>query len=398
MAVPGKKRHSTQLLAVTAAGAVTWLVFLAIVAPQPTHRDVVQKFGHDRRDGGGHERPVALGSLYDELRERDNATTTTSSCPDVVALTYASHGGRDDRFCRSLESAIRNGVDLRVLGWGVPWEGLSQKLGAALAAVKALDGECVVMFVDAYDVLFADSLDSVRTKFDAIPKPLVFSGECGCWPHVQRDKGVTCRDRYPTSPTPYRYLNSGSWIGRADVASKFLQRLVDDANAVTSKAFHKLNDQELAAELYFSGVFKDSLTLDHYASLFLPMHAVRDRTAVPDCDPWPVLRETDGVWRNSLTNPRPSVFHFNGGGKIHHLPMEKRMWWKQCREAFSELNRTVQTRLLFHDRLRSFDDVCPNHISPNPNARVCGSHISRLLDDNLRRIERHVTQYSPLRL
>ena len=47
---------------------------------------------------------------------------------------------------------MRNNVDLRVLGWGVKWEGLSQKLGAALAAVEALPPDCVVMFTDAYDV------------------------------------------------------------------------------------------------------------------------------------------------------------------------------------------------------------------------------------------------------
>ena len=37
------------------------------------------------------------------------------------AVTYASHGGRDDRFCRAVESAIRNDFDLVILGWGVKW-------------------------------------------------------------------------------------------------------------------------------------------------------------------------------------------------------------------------------------------------------------------------------------
>jgi hypothetical protein len=32
------------------------------------------------------------------------------------------------RFCRSLESALRHDVPLRVLGWGVPWEGHAQKV------------------------------------------------------------------------------------------------------------------------------------------------------------------------------------------------------------------------------------------------------------------------------
>ena len=30
----------------------------------------------------------------------------------IVALTYASHKGRDDRFCRAVESAVRNGISI----------------------------------------------------------------------------------------------------------------------------------------------------------------------------------------------------------------------------------------------------------------------------------------------
>ena len=139
----------------------------------------------------------------------------------IIALTYASHPGRDDRFCRSLESAIRNGLDLRVLGWGVKWEGLSQKLGAALRAVEELPGDCPVVFTDAYDVLFTQGESAMRKAFDAIKADLVFSAECGCWPQGTRDRGRTCRDEYPPSPTPYRYLNSGSWAGKASVAANF---------------------------------------------------------------------------------------------------------------------------------------------------------------------------------
>mmetsp|Transcript_22233 Transcript_22233/g.66742 ORF Transcript_22233/g.66742 Transcript_22233/m.66742 type:complete len:164 (-) Transcript_22233:510-1001(-) len=128
----------------------------------------------------------------------------------------------------------------------------------------------------------------MRAAFERLGKPLVFSGECGCWPQVQRDHGVTCRDAYPPSPTPYRYLNSGSWIGRAHVAARFLRLIIARAGK-TGSALHKLNDQELASELY--------------------------ATAVPDCDPWLDLREVGGVYHNTRTGSRPAVFHYNGGGK-----------------------------------------------------------------------------------
>lgn len=46
----------------------------------------------------------------------------------IVALTYATHSGKDDKFCRAVESAIQHGVPLRILGWGEEWKGLTQKV------------------------------------------------------------------------------------------------------------------------------------------------------------------------------------------------------------------------------------------------------------------------------
>jgi len=322
--------------------------------------------------------PVILGRRsWVSARPRTLNLTCASG---IVALTYASHHGRDERFCRSLESAVRNDLDLHVLGWGLKWEGLSQKLAAALAAVEDLPADCPVLFTDAYDVLFTESGQAMRRKFEEhFSHPLIFSAECGCWPQVQRDRGVTCRDRYPRSPTPYRYLNSGSWIGRASVAARFLRAIVKGART-TGAAFHKLNDQELSSELYLRREFGPELALDHGAILFQAMHAVKDNTAVPDCDPWPELRETDGIWQNTLTGSRPSVYHYNGGGKRHHIAMESKMWWKQCAEANEPAAHDAvrKTTMRFGDRERSFDEICPGHLDQYRNRqgeRVCGDDL-----------------------
>ena len=103
----------------------------------------------------------------------------------IVAVTYASHGGRDDRFCRAVESAVRAGVPWEVLGWGVKWQGLSQKLQASLDYVRRLDPDCVLLFSDAFDVLFTQELDQILAGFRAARAPLLFAGECGCWPQVR---------------------------------------------------------------------------------------------------------------------------------------------------------------------------------------------------------------------
>ena len=70
--------------------------------------------------------PVSLNKPQLPSIKRDaslnNAETpragNISTAPNLYAVTYASHGGRDDRFCRAIESAIRHEVDLIILGWG----------------------------------------------------------------------------------------------------------------------------------------------------------------------------------------------------------------------------------------------------------------------------------------
>jgi procollagen-lysine,2-oxoglutarate 5-dioxygenase, invertebrate len=111
-----------------------------------------------------------------------SATSETSKCPDgIVSMTYATHGGRDDRFCRMLESAVRSDVPIQVLGWGLKWKGLWQKLEGSYKAVAKLPPDCLVVFTDGYDVLFTESLLEIQRKFIASQKKMLFSSECGCW-------------------------------------------------------------------------------------------------------------------------------------------------------------------------------------------------------------------------
>jgi hypothetical protein len=82
--------------------------------------------------------------------------------PKYYPVTYASHRGSDERFCMSLESAARHRIPLTILGWGVPWQGLFQKLEAAMNLTAALPPEDVVLFVDAFDVFFTNASSQVH--------------------------------------------------------------------------------------------------------------------------------------------------------------------------------------------------------------------------------------------
>ena len=50
--------------------------------------------------------------------------------------------------------------------------------------------------------------------------------EKGCWPDWDMAFGRDfCLRRYPQSPTPYRFVNSGVWMGYADAAYALLTEL-----------------------------------------------------------------------------------------------------------------------------------------------------------------------------
>lgn len=269
------------------------------------------------------------------------------------AVTYASHGGRDDRFCRAVESALHHKFDLIILGWGVKWQGLSQKLEAAHAYAASIPKDHVLLFTDAFDVMFANTPDHVLTEFYAMNARIVFGAECGCWPHVMDDPPA-CFTKYPKSSTPYRYLNSGTWIGYAADATEMLAEVIQ----LAGQNFKNANDQKLVADMYMAGRY--GIQLDFQAKLFQSMHMTLD-PPLPHCDPHADVTETgSGHWINKRTGSVPAVFHFNGGGKRYHLDMEGRMWYK--RVASSAISsRWISVPTSPNKRL-VLNDICPGYL------------------------------------
>lgn len=278
----------------------------------------------------------------------------------IHAVTYASHRGRDDRFCRAVESAVRNDINLVILGWGVPWRGLSQKLEAAHAYTSSLPATDIILFTDAFDVLYTSSLQSINESFLSLKSDIIFSAECGCWPHVAEDRDV-CFTGYPISPTPYRYLNSGTWIGFADPSAKMLQSVIKEAG----KDFGNANDQKLIADFYIANRF--GIKLDFSNKLFQSMHMTLD-PPLPHCNPVEdvVLDKSTNTWFNKLTKSTPAVLHFNGGGKSRHLFMEGQMWYKRPEHNSKEdLENLKSRRITVPSQLEGsmrFDEICGDYI------------------------------------
>jgi hypothetical protein len=281
----------------------------------------------------------------------------------IHAVTYASHGGRDDRFCRAVESAVRYKYDLIILGWGVPWRGLSQKLEAAHAYARSLPPKDIILFTDAFDVLFTGDSNEIVDIFTASNASVIFSAECGCWPHIIENGGRDCFHRYPESPTPYRYLNSGSWIGYASTAAEMLAIVIKEAGV----NFANANDQKLMADLFMAK--RMDIQLDYYNSIFQSMHMTLD-PPLKRCNPVEDL-QYDSVskrWINRVTHGKPAVIHFNGGGKRAHLPMEAKSWYKAPEANTERIRNPLKDTQLKAPletnpgRKLAFNDVCKEYL------------------------------------
>ncbi len=259
-------------------------------------------------------------------RQHSNKRSTRqkrSSSSSLRTVTYASHHGNDDRFCRAIESAIRYHHSVVVLGWGQPWKGLAQKLVAALDFASYLPPTDLMLFTDAFDVAFTNTPSYIEESFLAHHYDILFSAECGCWPHLAIDPTI-CQHDYPQSPTAYRFLNSGTWIGYAD-KMKYLLR---DVLVEIDNNFTKANDQKLLADFFLYRNDRYNISLDYHTRIFQSMHRSNSSSNF-NCYPFGDMMLTkEKEWMNTRTNTIPAILHFNGGGKQYHLRMLERLWYK----------------------------------------------------------------------
>ena len=285
------------------------------------------------------KRPVQFSSLRKAVKSRpfQNASSPLQDgdCSGGIrAFTYATNRG-NFFFCDSLESALQNRVPLNILGWGEKWDGFLQKLHASLEAVEQLPSSCTVLFVDSYDVLFTQGLAEIKERFQRMDVRILFSAECGCWPFVHRDHRI-CRDKYPKSPTLYKYLNYGGWIARQEDAVRLLRETVEIADQEKA-AGNDVDDQEIVAKLYIAG--GSGITLDHYSQIFQTLHYTRN-IGEGTCNPWPHLVAYDGLWHNEYTGSQPVILHFNGGGKKRLRTMRNMLWYRY--KQYRSLNATTK--------------------------------------------------------
>jgi hypothetical protein len=280
----------------------------------------------------------------------------TFQCPDsgIFVYTYANYYSSkyNPEFSLALQTAALNDIPLNVIGWGAQYlKGHVKKMQTALMVTSMLPSDCIVMFNDAYDVLFTTDLMDIKNRFLRTGHKVIYSGECGCWPQkIMPEFGEEwCRNVYPPAPTFYRYLNSGGWIGYAGNMNNVIRLQMQEAENWNKTGKKAKGDQQMVAAVYVRG--EADIHIDHYAEFFQNMYD-GEISMYENCKPLTDVQWNGTHWENKVTKTAPAILHFSGPDKYlanNYFP-----------NILSRFSEKKVNELLPNMWLRFFDDSGKN--------------------------------------
>ena len=117
----------------------------------------------------------------------------------------------------------------------------------------------IVVAMDGFDVLLLRRREDFLAQWETFEGKIVFGAEAGL--RILDPNTKSYGERYPASPTPYRYLTSGAFMGRARALLEVLEQFEE-----LYPHNHSDSDQTLWS-MYFVD-HPGSITLDYEQRLF----------------------------------------------------------------------------------------------------------------------------------
>ena len=230
-------------------------------------------------------RQDACDQLPREMSDIENGIDFNNNKVHVVTC------GTDRKKCNKLNTSARHhGIDVINIGTNVEWKGTDMSsLGGGMKInlmnefLKNIPDNDIVLFTDAYDVFYADNLDTIVERFKDFNSETVFSAESICWPNPN------IADQFKVSNTPYKYLNSGTYIGYASELKKIM-------------AYKPIKDHE-DDQLYVQEIYLNDKTIEielDYEAYIFQTHE-------------PQTQKLGDQLNNPITQCCPCIYHGNGG-------------------------------------------------------------------------------------
>ncbi len=157
--------------------------------------------------------------------------------------------------------------------------------------------------VDAKHVLYIDTRDSIFTRWseaDALEAlacygaPMLISAEKNCYPHSY------LADNYPVVTTPWKYVNSGGYLGERAFILDCLKKVVEKIEGCWGIRIQDASDQGEWTAAYLNGA---GLALDVECRLFQTMFMEEDGD---------FSMVGHAFQNNFFPGSRPQILHFNG--------------------------------------------------------------------------------------
>ena len=212
----------------------------------------------------------------------------------LCVFTVATHSG--GHFTDLLQSCRCKDVQPVVLKPAVPYCHGQKIVLARHFALEHWHEFSHFLFCDAFDVILAADAVEILLAFERLASPIVFSAERSCSP----DRLL--RWRYPKAETPYRFLNSGLWMGETKAVREMFQSLQSPAVGGEPSC------QRIYTNLFLHG--KAPIALDYHCHLFQSLY-------------W---SDFDLEWdsaarrvRNRITGTHPCAFHGNGRSNLDQV-------------------------------------------------------------------------------
>lgn len=194
------------------------------------------------------------------------------------------------------DSCERLGLNLHLFGHGEPWPWLVDAKVIRLAQeIEKIDSEYFLM-TDAGDSFILDDEETIMMKFHASGASVLVSAEKKCWPNP------SLANHYAQVMSPWRYLNSGGYIGSKAALLSLLRAMRDCPRPSWMQAQRSrdwMNDQFLMSLLFVAGY---PIQLDTHCKIFQCMG---------DSEHWEFEWRDGRLWNERMTC-YPSILHFNG--------------------------------------------------------------------------------------
>ena len=232
------------------------------------------------------------------------------------------------------QSCDKHDINIVNLGKGDSWksemegyDGL-RKIELVKEFIKDLREDEIVLFVDGYDTFFTESYETVVQRFLGFNVDILFGAEQDCWPV----DNILYKKRWNHTRTPYKYLNSGMYIGYAGALRDFLDTPTEEDKG----------DDQLYCQLRYLSKSKNSsykLALDYEAYIF-QNHDTN-------------IKIVNGQLWNDRTSCCGCIYHGNGGKseKDFFYSLAKEFGYEKLSSPLTSTNRDLSYKEVAQDLL-----------------------------------------------